>query len=99
MTTALEYGRTGRQREALRVVFPSVHQGPHALLLERLGISRSSRCECTPDECFNPPLELFLQVLDGRFRLFALMRVRFASKVGKTLKNRRTFALFTTTFS
>ena len=36
--------------------------------------------EFTPDECFNPPLELFLQVLDGRFRLFALMRVRFASK-------------------
>ncbi len=37
--------------------------------------------EFTPDECFNPPLELFLQVLDGRFRLCALMRVRFASKV------------------
>jgi hypothetical protein len=48
--------------------------------LSRLGISRSSRCELTPDECFNPPLELFLQVLDGRFQLFALMRVRFASK-------------------
>ena len=29
--------------------------------------------ECTPDECFNPPLELFLQVLDGRFRRFALI--------------------------
>jgi hypothetical protein len=29
--------------------------------------------EFTPDECFNPPLELFLQVLDGRFRLFALI--------------------------
>ena len=29
--------------------------------------------ECTPDECFNPPLELFPQVLDGRFRLFALI--------------------------
>ena len=53
---------------------------PYALLLDRLGISRSSRCELTPDECFNPPLELFLQVLDGRFRLFALLRVRFASK-------------------
>ena len=25
MTTALEYERTGRQREALRVVFQSVH--------------------------------------------------------------------------
>jgi hypothetical protein len=37
--------------------------------------------EFTPDECFNPPLEPFLQVLDGRFRLFALMRVSFASKV------------------
>jgi len=29
--------------------------------------------ESTPDECFNPPLELFPQVLDGRFRLFALI--------------------------
>ena len=48
--------------------------------LSRLGISRSDRCECTPDECFNPPWELFLQVLDGQFQLFALMRVRFASK-------------------
>ena len=37
--------------------------------------------ECTHDECFNPPLEAFLQVLDARFRLFALMRVSFASKV------------------
>src|SRR5260370_31884766 len=37
--------------------------------------------ESPPDECFNPPLELFLQVLDGQFQRFALMRVRFASKV------------------
>lgn len=29
--------------------------------------------ELIPDECFNPPLELFLQVLDGRFRHFALI--------------------------
>jgi hypothetical protein len=36
--------------------------------------------ELTPDKCFNLPLELFLQVLDGRFRRFALMRVSFASK-------------------
>ena len=88
MTTALD-GRTGRQREALRVVFLSVHQGPHALLLERWGISRSSCCEFTPAECFNPPLELFgpgwsISTLRANFVRFAsnvvLMRTQFTTK-------------------
>ncbi len=37
MTTGLEYKRTGRQREALRVVSRSVYQEPHALLAFEVG--------------------------------------------------------------
>jgi hypothetical protein len=72
----------GREDNAKRFALssrPSI-KGLMLFSLSRWGISRSSSCESPPDECFNPPLELFLPVLDGRFRLFALLRVRFASK-------------------
>jgi hypothetical protein len=73
----------GREDNAKRFALSSrpFIKGLMLFSLSRLGISQSSYCESPPDECFNPPLELFLQVLDGQFQLFALMRVRFASKV------------------
>ena len=69
------YERTGRQHEALRVVFRSVHTESGLMLFSLIGweFPDHQAREFTPDERFNPPLEPFLQVLDGRFRLFALI--------------------------
>ena len=75
MTTTLEYERTGRQCEALRIVFRFVHTESGLMLFSLIGweFPDHQAREFTPDECFNPPLEPSLPVLDGRFRLFALI--------------------------
>ena len=72
-----------RMNEALRVVFRSVHTESGLMLFSLIDweFPDHQAREFTHNECFNQPLEPFLQVLDGRFRLFALMRVSFASKV------------------